>query len=73
MATGTTKMLLPEHFGDSNDIENFVTHLKLLAHLHLQKWRRIERRDQNEIVTDDSLTISFNFGSKFQPFSSTVH
>ena len=40
MATGSTsRLLLPEAFTGSNDLESYVTHFELLA--ELQKWRRI--------------------------------
>ena len=41
MATGSTsRMLLPETFTGSNDLESYVTNFELLA--ELQKWKRTE-------------------------------
>ena len=41
MATGlTSRLLLPEVFTGSNDLESYVTHFELLA--ELQKWKRTE-------------------------------
>ena len=31
MVTGTSKMLIPEPFTGSNDIESYITHSELLA------------------------------------------
>ena len=47
MTTGTSKMFLPEPFTGSNDIERYITHFKLLA--HLQKWKQTEMRVGNEV------------------------
>ena len=51
MATGTSKMLLPEPFTGSIDIESYITHFELLA--HVQKWKRTLRRDGNEVEIDE--------------------
>ena len=51
MATGTSKMLLPEPFTGSNDIESYITHFELLA--NLQNWRRTVTREGNEVEVDD--------------------
>ena len=51
MTTGTSKKLLPELFTGSNDIESYITHFELLA--HLQRWRRTEMRDKNEVEIDE--------------------
>ena len=36
-----SRVLLPEAFTGSNDLESYVTHFELLA--ELQKWRSTER------------------------------
>ena len=51
MATGTSKMLLPEPFTGSNDIESYITHFELLA--NLQNWVRTETREGNDVQIDD--------------------
>ena len=51
MATGTSKMLLPEPFTGSNDIESYITHFELLA--NLQNWVRTETREENDVQIDD--------------------
>ena len=40
MASATSKFLLPEPFTGSNDLESYITHFELLA--HLQKWKPME-------------------------------
>ena len=48
MATGSTsRMLLPEAFTGSNDLESYVTHFQLLA--ELQKGRRTEGDPAREV------------------------
>ena len=48
MATGSTsRMLLPEAFTGSNDLESYVTHFELLA--ELQKWKRTEADPAREV------------------------
>ena len=48
MATGTTsRMLLPEAFTGSNDLESYVTQFELLA--ELQKWKRTEGDPAREV------------------------
>ena len=48
MATGSTsRMLLPEAFTGSNDLESYVTHFELLA--ELQKGRRTEGDPAREV------------------------
>ena len=48
MATGSTsRMLLPEAFTGSNDLESYLTHFELLA--ELQKWKRTERDPAREV------------------------
>ena len=48
MATGSTsRMLLPEDFTGSIDLESYVTHFELLA--ELQKWKRTEGDPAREI------------------------
>ena len=48
MATGSTsRMLLPEAFTGSNDLESYVTHFELLA--ELQKWKRTEGDPAREV------------------------
>ena len=51
MATGTSKMLLPEPFTGSNDIDSYITHFELLA--NLQNWVRTETREGKDVQTDD--------------------
>ena len=51
MASGTSKMLLPELFTGPNDIESYITHFELLA--NLQNWVRIETREGNDVQIDD--------------------
>ena len=48
MATGSTsRMLLPEAFTGSNNLESYVTHFELLA--ELQKWKRTEGDPAREV------------------------
>ena len=48
MATGSTsRMLLPEAFTCSNDLESYVTHFELLS--ELQNWKRTEGGPAREI------------------------
>ena len=48
MAAGlTSRMLLPEAFTGSNNLESYVTHFELLA--ELQKWRRTEGDPAREV------------------------
>ena len=48
MATGSnSRMLLPETFPGSNDLETYVTHFELLA--ELQKWKRTEGIPAREV------------------------
>ena len=48
MATGSTsRMLLPEAFTGSNDLESYVTHFELLV--ELQKWKRTEGDPAHEV------------------------
>ena len=51
MSTGFSKMLLREPLTVSNDIQSYITHFDLLA--HLQKWRRTEMHDRNEVEIDE--------------------
>ena len=51
VATGTSKMLLPEPFTGSNDIESYITHFELLA--NLQNWVTTETREGNDVQIDD--------------------
>ena len=51
MATGTSKMLLPEPLTGSNDIESYTTRFELLA--NLQNWVRTETRQGNDVQIDD--------------------
>ena len=48
MATvSTSRMLLPEAFTGSNDVESYVTHFELLA--ELPKWKRAEGDPAREV------------------------
>ena len=51
MATGTSKMLLPEPFTGSNDIESFIPHFELLA--NLRNCVRTKTREGNDVQIDD--------------------
>ena len=58
MATGlTSRMLLPEAFTGSNDLESYVTHFELLA--ALKKWRRIEGDPAREV--DERITLHLGY------------
>ena len=51
MTTGTSKLLLPEPFAGSNDLESYITFFELLA--GLQNGRRTMTREGNEVEVDD--------------------
>ena len=46
-ASSTSKMLLPEAFTGSNDLESYITHFELLA--ELQNWKRTEGTPAREV------------------------
>ena len=51
MASATSKFLLPEPFTGSNDLECYITHFELLA--HLQNWKRMEGTGTAQHEVDD--------------------
>ena len=69
MITSFSKMLLPEPFTGSKDIESYITHFELLS--HLQKWRRTETPEGN-VVEIEELRIILHFVSKNQQLISNV-